>query len=342
MKVGVLGATGVVGQRFIQLLSDHPKFEIASLAASTRSAGKTYREAVDWYLETPLPEEIADETVEECKPGLDADVLFSALPSSVAKEVEPSFAKEGYAVASNASSYRMEDDVPLVVPEINPDHLEAVERQKEARGWDGFIVTNPNCSTIILSLGVAPLKHFGVEGVRVATLQAVSGAGYDGVPSMEILDNVVPHIEGEEEKMESELSKIMGEDDPAGFRDADFEVSVRCNRVPVVDGHLESVWLELGDEVEPEDVQDAYDAFRGKPQELGLPTAPEKPVVLRDEPDRPQPRLDRNAGDGMTVTVGRPRINGDELSFTVLGHNTVRGAAGASVLNAELMAETLL
>lgn len=332
----------MVGQRFLQLLENHPVFEVSALAASSRSAGKKYVEAVDWYLDTPLPKDLAEVEVERCEPGMDADLVFSALPSDVAGEVEPRFAEEGHLVASNASALRMEGDVPLVVPEVNPDHLSLVDDQRRNRGWDGFVVTNPNCSSIILALGVAPLRDLGVEEVRVSTMQAVSGAGYGGVPGMAILDNVVPRIGGEEEKVETEIRKIMGSVEGGGVSEAGFTVSARCNRVPVVDGHLESVWVALEEAVSVGDVEEAYDSFEGEPQRLGLPTAPDEPVLLRGEEDRPQPRLDRNAGNGMTVTVGRPRIKGGELSFTVLGHNTVRGAAGASVLNAELLVETLL
>lgn len=338
MKVGVLGATGMVGQRFIKLLENHPYFELTGLAASSRSAGQTYSEATNWYLDTPMPSGVADTEVEPCEPGLDADLVFSALPSSIAKDVEPAFADAGYLVASNASAYRMEDDVPLLVPEINPGHLSLLDTQRKNWGWDGGLVTNPNCSTIVLSLALAPLARFGIRDVKVATMQAVSGAGYSGVSSMQILDNVVPHIGGEEDKLETETQKILGAPGEA----ADFTVSARCNRVPVVDGHLETIWMELENDFTRSDIEDAYRGFEGEPQRLELPSAPDTPVVLRDEPDRPQPRLDRNAGRGMTVSTGRPRIDGQTISFTALGHNTVRGAAGASILNAELMHEKVL
>jgi aspartate-semialdehyde dehydrogenase len=345
VRVGVLGATGIVGQRFVSLLVDHPWFELEALTASPRSAGRPYAEASKWYLSEPLPEDVAELTVLETDPRevereADVDLVFSALPSDVAKEVEPKFAEAGFAVASNASAYRMEEDVPLVIPEVNPDHLGLIDVQRDERGWDGFIVTNPNCSTIQMVLTLKPLMdEFGVEEVIVSTMQAVSGAGYAGVPSMAILDNIIPYIEGEEEKMETETLKILGELDGDRIEPADLTVSASCHRVPVLDGHTEAIFVSTTEEADPEEAAEALAGFRGIPQERDLPTAPERPVIVREEEDRPQPRFDREAGDGMSVVVGRIRRDPvlDGLKYVCVGHNAVRGAAGASVLNAELL-----
>jgi aspartate-semialdehyde dehydrogenase len=342
MKVGVLGATGNVGQRFVQLLDDHPWFEIGALTASSTSAGKEYSEAAAWALPDEMPEAVADTTVYET--GTDAvsddvELVFSALPSSVAKDVEPNFAEEGYIVASNAGWARMEDDIPLVIPEINPDHLGLLEVQGDERGWDGGIIKNPNCSAITMTPTLGALQPLGLNEVTVATLQAVSGAGYMGVTSMEILDNVLPYIGSEEWKMESEPRKILGDFDGAEVEDADISISASCNRVPTVDGHLENVWCRFDDDVEAEDAKEAMRDFTT----LDLPTAPEQTVLVREEKDRPQPRLDRNAGGGMSIVAGRVRDDGTaRLKYSCLSHNTVRGAAGASVLNAELVAERYL
>lgn len=333
IKAGVLGATGAVGQRFIQALTDHPWFEITSLAASERSAGKTYEKAANWRLDSKLPDEIKDQEVVPVDPSrVDADVVFSALPSSNAKTVEPEFAEAGFAVASNASAYRMEDDVPLVVPEVNPDHLGLIEQQQDIRGWDGYIITNPNCSTIIMIVSLKPLMQFGLNNVNVATMQAVSGAGYDGVPSMAIIDNILPYIKTEEEKMESETLKLLGEFDGSEIVNPDIYVSASCHRVPVLDGHTEAIWAGMEDNPTPEDVRQAFIDF--DPELEDLPSKPEKSLIVRDEPDRPQPRLDKNMGNGMCVSVGRIR---EGIRYIALGHNTIRGAAGASVLNAELL-----
>jgi len=265
----------------------------------------------------------------------DADIVFSALPSDVAREVEPRFAKEGFVVASNASAYRMEEDVPLVIPEVNPDHLGLIEVQKRRRGWDGFIVTNPNCTTIILVLTLKPLMDLGLKRVTVATMQALSGAGYPGVPSLAIMDNVIPYIKGEEEKVEREPLKILGRFDGERVIPADIKISASCHRVPVIDGHLEAVWVEFDRDVE---VSEVVEAFKSLKPLKDLPTSPERVIVIRDEVDRPQPRLDRDAGGGMSVTVGRiKKVDSGMIRYLVLGHNTVRGAAGASILNAELM-----
>ncbi|MDO9518559.1 MAG: aspartate-semialdehyde dehydrogenase [Methanosarcinaceae archaeon] len=333
IRAGILGATGAVGQRFIQALDNHPWFEITSLAASDRSAGKTYGDAANWRLDIPLPQSVSEMDVVAVDPRkVDADVVFSALPSDNAMTVEAEFAKAGFAVASNAAAYRMEEDVPLVVPEVNADHLGMIEVQQDNRGWDGYIITNPNCSTIMMVMSLKPLMQFGLEKVTVATMQAISGAGYDGVSSMAILDNIIPYIGGEEEKMEIEPQKLLGEFDGAQFIDADLNVSAACHRVPVMDGHTEAIWATMSDDPTPADVRDAFLNFN--PDLGGLPTEPEQALIVHDEPDRPQPRLDRNLGEGMSVSVGRIR---EGIRYVAMGHNTVRGAAGASVLNAELL-----
>ena len=333
IRAGILGATGAVGQRFIQALDNHPWFEITSLAASERSAGKTYDNAANWRLDIPLPQSVAEMDVVPVDPTkVDADIVFSALPSDNAMTVEAEFAKAGFAVASNAAAYRMEEDVPLVVPEVNADHLGMVEVQQDNRGWDGYIITNPNCSTIMMVMSLKPLMQFGLDNVTVATMQAISGAGYDGVSSMAILDNIVPYIGGEEEKMEIEPQKLLGEFDGAQFIDADLTVSAACHRVPVMDGHTEAIWATMSDDPTPEDVRNAFLNFN--PNLGDLPTEPEQALIVHDQPDRPQPRLDRNLGEGMSVSVGRIR---EGIRYVAMGHNTVRGAAGASVLNAELL-----
>ncbi len=334
-KVGILGATGMVGQKFIQLLAGHPWFKITTLMASERRVGKMYGEEVDWIVSSDVPKEVRDIEMSPMDPKYcDADIVFSALPSDVAREVEPKFAKEGFVVASNASAYRMEEDVPLVIPEVNPDHLQLIDVQKRNRGWDGFIVTNPNCTTIMLTITLKPLMDLGLKSVRVATMQALSGAGYPGVPSLAIVDNVIPFIKGEEEKVESEPLKILGKLEGGKVKPASLEISASCHRVPVIDGHLEAVWARFEGNVSLDDVINAFESL--KP--LDLPTSPEKVIVVRNEVDRPQPRLDRDTGNGMSVVVGRLKKVGEgEVRYLVLGHNTVRGAAGASILNAELM-----
>ena len=334
-KVGVLGATGMVGQKFVQLLSNHPWFKVTTLMASERRVGKRYGEEVDWIVSSEVPKEVRDLEMLPMDPKhCDADIVFSALPSDVARDVEPRFAKEGFVVASNASAYRMESDVPLVIPEVNPDHLGLIEFQKKNRGWDGFIVTNPNCTTIMLTITLKPLMDLGLKGVRVATMQALSGAGYPGVPSLAIVDNVIPFIKGEEEKVESEPLKILGRFENGRIVPAEIDISASCHRVPVIDGHLEAVWAKFDREIDLDEVLRAFDSL--KP--LNLPTSPEKVIVVRREVDRPQPRLDRDEGGGMSVVVGRlKRVEKREVRYLVLGHNTVRGAAGASILNAELM-----
>ncbi|MFC7046439.1 aspartate-semialdehyde dehydrogenase [Halobacteriaceae archaeon GCM10025711] len=337
-KVGILGATGAVGQRFIQLLDDHPEFELAAVTASATSAGKPYREAAKWRLDTPIPDDVADLTVQPTEPDAvpdDVDLLFSSLPSSVAEQVEPGFAEAGYVVSSNSSNDRLAEDVPLVIPEINGDHLGLIEVQRDERGWDGALVKNPNCSTITMVPSLAGLRQFGLERVHVATLQAVSGAGYSGVTSMEILDNALPHIGGEEEKMETESRRLLGEFDGAEVTWHDVEVSASCNRVATQDGHLENVWAETDADVSPEE---AKKAFREVPS-LDLPHSPDPLIHVFDDPDRPQPRLDRQLGDGMQVSVGGVQESAFGLQYNTLSHNTIRGAAGASILNGELLAD---
>lgn len=333
IKAGVLGATGAVGQRFIEGLKEHPWFELTSLAASDRSAGKKYREAAKWRLESELPEDFAEMTVVRVDPKeVDADIVFSALPSDEAKRVEAEFAAAGFVVASNTATNRMVPDVPLLIPECNPEHLELIKIQKEKRGWEGYITTNPNCTTIMFALTLKPLMQFGIESVHIASMQAVSGAGYDGVPSMAILDNIIPYISGEEEKVETEAQKILGTFDGEKIMPADFTVSASCHRVPVMDGHTEAVWVRMRDDPSPAEVRQAFLDF--DPGLADLPTSPKRAIIVRDEPDRPQPRLDRNAGRGMSVSVGRIRPG---IRYICMGHNTIRGAAGASILNAELL-----
>ena len=332
INVGVLGATGAVGQRFVELLADHPWFNLSSLAASDRSAGQPYGKVVNWRLDTPFPEKIGKLKVVPTSPKAmkNVDLVFSALPAEIATATETEFADAGIAVCSNASSHRMEPSVPLVVPEVNPDHLGLIDVQRDS-GRDGFIVTNPNCSTIMMVTALAPLRKFRFGDVRVATMQAISGAGFAGVAAMAIYDNVIPYIGKEEEKMETETLKIMGTLKGNSVKNASFRVSASCHRVPVIDGHTMAVWIDIR-----EPVNTLKKAFREyKPPIKGLPTQPKESIHFFDEePDRPQPRLDRNRGDGMTVSVGRLR---EGVRFVAMGHNTIRGAAGASVLNAELI-----
>lgn len=345
IPVAVLGATGMVGQRFVQLLADHPWFKLEALTASERSAGKRYEEVAKWYLHPPMPEGVRDfevkPTEERAIEG--SKLAFSALPASVARELEPRLAEAGYAVASNASALRMEPDVPLIIPEVNPDHLALIEVQQERRRWKGFVVTNPNCTTIILVMALKPLLDtFGLRRVCVATMQALSGAGYGGVFSMTIQDNVIPFIAKEEPKVEVEPLKILGKLEGKEVKPAQISISASCHRVPVLDGHTEAVFLELEREATPEEVAKVLSRFKAKPQELGLPTAPKQPVIVQPGDDVPQPRFARYAGSvpGMAVVVGRVRkdpVFENGVKFIVSGNNAIRGAAGASVLNAELM-----
>ena len=332
INVGVLGATGAVGQRFVELLADHPWFSLSTLAASDRSAGKPYGKIVNWRLDTPFPEKIKNIKVVPTSPKAmkDVDLVFSALPAEIATDVEQEFADAGFAVCSNASSHRMEQNIPLVVPEVNPEHLALIDVQKDA-GRDGFIVTNPNCSTIVMVTALAPLRPFRFTDLRVATMQAISGGGFAGVAAMAIYDNVIPYIGKEEEKMETETLKIMGTLKGNKVTNASFTVSASCHRVPVIDGHTMAVWVNINEPVEQ--LKKAYRDY--KPPIKGLPTQPAESIHFFDEePDRPQPRLDRMRGKGMTVSVGRLR---EGVRFIAMGHNTIRGAAGASVLNAELI-----
>ena len=337
IEVGILGATGVVGQQFVSRLAGHPWFRPTWLAASERSEGKAYAAIAPWRLAAPIPDALSGLTVEACVPGRGPRIVFSALDASVAGEIELAFAAAGHLVVSNARNYRMDPLVPLLIPEVNADHLTIVPEQQKAKGWKGAIVTNPNCSTIVLAMALAPLRQFDLRTVLVSTMQAVSGAGYPGVPSLDILGNVVPFIGGEEEKMESETLKILGTQ--GGRTPHGAVISAHTNRVPVVDGHIMTVSVDLGAKPSMPDIVAALNAFRGRPQELGLPSAPVPPVEVMTEPNRPQPRLDADRGDGMAVTVGRVRpCKASHAKFVALGHNTIRGAAGAAILNAELMA----
>jgi aspartate-semialdehyde dehydrogenase len=339
-RVGILGATGTVGQRVIHLLRDHPSFEVTALAASDRSEGKRFADVCNWKLPPEMPETVKDIKVYGCKPPLDCDLVIASLPSDIALEAEGAFAAAGIPVISNSSAYRMPDDVPLIVPEINPEHLDVIPQQQKNRGYDkGYIVTNPNCTTIGLVMALAPLQQcFGLEAVMMTSMQAISGAGYPGVPSMDILDNVIPFIGGEEEKVEVEPQKILGSVTGGKIQSAAFKVSAQCNRVAVQDGHLESVRVKLNKSATVEEVIDAFNGFTGLPQELKLPTAPARPVIVRTEKDRPQPRLDREAENGMATVIGRvSRDTIFDFKFTLISHNTIRGAAGAAVLNAELL-----
>ncbi len=341
--VGILGATGMVGQRYIQLLENHPWFEVTWLAASDRSSGKPYGEAAKWRLDSPLPERIAKMTVSPAEPEGAPKIIFASVDAAIAREMEPKFAAAGCAVISNSSAFRMAPNVPLVLPEVNADHLEMIEEQPWRKQSGGFIVTNSNCSAMGLVLALKPIEQrFGIEQIFVTTMQAVSGAGYPGVASMDILDNVIPYIGGEEEKMETETLKLLGSLDGATVNPLAAKMTAHCNRVAVVDGHTECVSLKLGNKlgrkVTREDILTAWAEFKPLAG-LDLPFAPEQPIEWRGENDRPQPRLDRNRGKGMTVTVGRLRhCNLLDWKFVLLSHNTVRGAAGATILNAEMLA----
>lgn len=339
IEVGVLGATGMVGQHFVAFLQNHPWFEFTWAGASDRSAGKLYREATSWRLDGAMPEAAAQLTVQECKPGNGAPKLvFSAMDASVATEIERAFAEAGHIVVSNSKNHRMESDVPLLVPEINPDHLAILPLQKQRRGWKGAIITNPNCSTVALTMGLAPVQQFGIEKIVATTMQAISGAGYPGVASMDIVGNVIPFIGGEEEKMQIETQKILGSFTGDRIDPLPAGMSAHCNRVPTVDGHLVTVSVQLKDKPSLPAVRAAYDSFNPVPQQKNLPSAPKPAVVYLEEENRPQTRRDAMRGRGMTVTVGRLRecpVLG--YKFVCLGHNTIRGAAGAAVLNAELL-----
>lgn len=338
IAVAILGATGLVGQRLMQMLAEHPWFDVRVVAASDHSVGKKYAEAVKWHLPGDIPASFREMIVQPCEPIFDTPLVFSALPSDVAGEIETAFSKAGMLISSNASNHRMDADVPLVIPEVNPGHLELVRAQK-ASGQGGAIVCNPNCSTIHLTLALKPLAdRFGLRRVIVTTMQALSGAGYPGVASLDIVDNVIPFIGGEETKLEREPLKILGSMERGHVTPADFRISASCNRVATRDGHLESASIEFVNKPSLEDLRRVLVEFRGEPQELKLPTAPEHPIVVRDEVDRPQPVLDRDAEGGMATVVGRLRAcNVLDYKFSLLGHNTIRGAAGGTLLNAELM-----
>lgn len=336
IKVGILGATGSVGQKFIELLKDHPWFEIAELGASERSAGKKYIDATNWIMMQPLQNEIAKMTIKECIPNFESKLIFSGLDSSVAGEIETQFAEAGYFVISNSRNHRFDKDVPLIIPEVNSDHIKLVDAQP----YSGGIITNPNCSTIGMVLALKPLHDaFKLTKVNVVTMQALSGGGFPGVPSMSILDNVIPFISGEEEKMESEPKKILGKlkDGEILFEEA-ITISAQCNRVAVIDGHLETLQVEFENKPSKEELIEAWNSFTAEPQKLDLPSAPVKPVHYFSEPNLPQPKLQRDLENGMAASVGRLRE--DPLfhyKFLVLSHNTIRGAAGGTILNAELL-----
>lgn len=339
IAAGILGATGVVGQRFIQLLEAHPWFEVAWLAASDRSAGQAYGEAVRWRLKTPIPERVSRMQVSNAAPEGAPRVIFAALDAGIARELEPQFAAAGCAVVSNSSAFRMHENVPLVVPEVNASHTALIEKQCWRKQSGGYIVTNPNCSAIGLVVALAPLhQKFGIESLFVTTMQAVSGAGYPGVASLDILGNVIPYIAKEEEKMEEETRKLLGQLAGERVEPATFRMTAHCNRVAVEDGHTESVSVKLKRKAGADELIAAFNGFRSTPQELKLPLAPAQPIFYDAAPDRPQPRFDVDRGNGMTVSVGRLRPCGVlDYKFTVLSHNTIRGAAGAAILNAELL-----
>lgn len=341
LKVGVLGATGSVGQKFVELLADHPWFELTVVAASERSAGKNYAEATKWFMSLPMPKKAAGLKVEKCEPVLDCELVFSGLDSAVAGEIEENFAQEGYLVVSNAKNHRLREDVPLLIPEVNSDHLDLIKKQPYGKGG---IITNPNCSTVGLALALKPLKdRFGLKSVQVTTLQAVSGAGYPGVASLDILDNVVPYISGEEEKIQVETRKILGSFADGKVLPADLVISASCNRVPVLDGHLECVTVKLAKKAQGEDLIQVWEEFRSVPQELRLPMAPVAPICYFRAENHPQPRLHRNLDKGMAVSIGRlrecPLL---DYKFVLLSHNTIRGAAGGAILNAELYCRQFL
>lgn len=337
IKVGILGCTGSVGQKFIQLLEEHPVFEIAELAASERSAGKSYREATKWMMDRPLNSRIAEMMVIKAGDKLESGVLFSALDSSVAGEIETLYAKAGHVVISNAKNHRFDKHVPLIIPEVNPDHLEMTKDQKIGKGC---IVTNPNCSTIGLVMALKPLHDkFGIEKINVVTMQAMSGAGYPGLSSMDIFDNVIPFIDGEEEKIETEPNKILGEYiQREVVKLAEIDIAAQCNRVNVIDGHLETVQIKFKEKPDKISIIQAWDYYIGEPQELGCYSAPTVPIHYFEEDNFPQPRLHRNIEKGMAVSVGRLRkCNHYDYKFVVMSHNTIRGAAGGTILIAELM-----
>lgn len=339
IEVGILGATGMVGQRFVSLLDNHPWFKLAWMAASDKSAGKSYAEACQWRLRSPMPEAVRTMLVNECKPPGAPQLVFASLDSKVATDVEKQFARAGHVVVSNSSSHRMEPDVPLLIPEVNPDHLALVRAQRRERAWQGMIVTNPNCTTVGLAMSLAPLEAaFGVEKVLMTSMQAVSGAGYPGIPTLDIFGNVIPYIAGEEEKVEAETKKLLGKLAGGRIQPAACAVSAHCNRVLVEDGHTESISVSLRRRATERELIEAWRAYRSVPQEKQLPTAPEHPLVVREEVARPQVKLDVSTERGMATVIGRLRPCAVlQFKYTALSHNTIRGAAGAALLNAELM-----
>lgn len=344
VKAALLGATGAVGQRYINMLPRHPYLRLEVLMGG-ESAGKRYGEAAHWLFSEPIDPEMARKTVRQAKPesAKGCDVVFSALPSEVAAEVDVKFAKAGFTVVSEASAHRMDVHVPLMIPEVNPDHLKLIDAQKKKRGWRGAIATTPNCTVTGLSMVLKPLiDDFGAKKAVVTTMQALSGAGFPGVPSLSIQENVIPYIKNEEEKVAAEAKKILGTYANGAIRPNHLEMGISCNRVAVIDGHLETLYAEMEREITPSAAERSLVRFRGEPQRLKLPTAPESPILVRKENDRPQPRLDRMAGSvpGMSVVVGRVRkgMDGKSLQLTLLSHNTIRGAAGTAILTAELMA----
>jgi aspartate-semialdehyde dehydrogenase len=339
IPVGVLGATGTVGQKFIKLLEDHPWFEVTEVAASERTSGKPYVDAVSWKQVTPVPESIRSLEIRPCTPELKCRIVFSGMDSSVAGPIEEDFARAGYIVLSNSKNHRMDADVPLVIPEVNPEHLGLIPVQKQNRKSAGYIVTNANCTTMFLAMALGPLHQtYKVEKVFMVSMQAISGAGYPGISSLDILGNVIPYISGEEEKVEVETQKILGTFNGKTINPADFPVSAQCNRVPVEDGHTESVSFKLAEKTTVEDIAELLRNYAGVPQQLQLPSAPEKPFIVMEAPDRPQPRFDVHCAKGMATLVGRIRpCSILDFKFTLMGHNTVRGAAGASILNAEML-----
>ena len=339
LEVGILGATGMVGQRFISLLEHHPWFEVKWLGASDRSAGKTYGEACNWRVRDAMPQAAAGMPVHECKPGKAPQLVFSSLDSKIAGEVEKEFAHAGHVVVSNSSNHRMDADVPLLIPDVNPDHLALVRAQRQERKWKGMIVTNPNCTTVGLVMSLAPLdRAFGLEKVMMTSMQAVSGAGYPGLSALDIIGNVIPYIGGEEEKVERETRKLLGRLIDGRVEMGNFIVSAHCNRVLVEDGHTESVSIALRSAAKIEDLLEAWRNYRSRPQELQLPSAPKHPIIVREEKDRPQVKFDVGSENGMATVVGRLRACPVlQWKYTALSHNTIRGAAGAALLNAELM-----
>jgi len=338
IPVTILGATGSVGQKFVELLANHPWFEISELCASDKSAGKKYKDAVDWFLPSPLPKNVQEIVVQKCEPLLKSKVVFSGLDSNVAGEIETEFAKAGYKVISNSKNHRMDEDVPLLVPEINPAHLELIKFQKFGKGC---IVTNPNCSVIGLVLALKPLlDNFGINAINVTSMQAISGAGHPSTINLDIEDNVIPFIKGEEEKVEVEPLKIFGKFENGKILNINFKIGAQCNRVNVTDGHTECVQVNLKQKVKKDEIINAWQEFRGEPQKLKLPLAPHKPIHYFEETHFPQPKYQRNIDKGMAVSVGRLREDPlFDFKFVILSHNTVRGAAGGAILCAELMKE---